>query len=140
MKYLLLLALYGFSFCASAAGFCERLPVDPEFPAGLGGTYEVIGQDAGSGKSYSGMLAIGYGKNAYTLSRTIKGRTVHGKAWLDRCSADKIMQLTVRYETTPATEAVCFLSTDSDNYFRTSCRTWLPKHKRSGLEAWFQKP
>lgn len=138
-KRLLLMTLVGVSGGASATGICERLPVDPEFPAGLGGSYEILGRDPGTAAAYTGTLILGYGKDRYVLTRTVEGGTLHGSAWIERCGVDKIRALIVRYDTKPAIEMACTLGTDGGNYFRTTCRTRQGGGQWRGLEAWFQR-
>lgn len=140
MKRLLAMAVFVFPLCASAADFCKRLPVDPEFPAGLGGSYELIGKDPLSGKGYTGTIVVGYGKNAYPLTRTINGSKVSGEAWIERCGPDKIMVLNARYDTKPAIKLACSPGTDGDNYYRITCKTRQAGSAKQGLEAWIQTP
>jgi hypothetical protein len=135
---LLLLALLTFSGAAAASGLCERMPVDPELPAGLAGGYDLIGKDPTTGNSYSGTLRINYGKRTYAITRTSGNNTVHGDAWMERCGMDKIEFFRARYYTKPVTDVSCSLDADGDNYYRTTCRTW--QAGRRGLEAWFQNP
>lgn len=136
---LLLMAMVGVSGGASAAGVCERLPVDPEFPAGLAGSYEILGKDPGTGTAYSGTLTLGYGKDSYALTRVVEGGTLHGNAWIGSCGIDKIRALIVQYDTKPAIEMRCTFGTDGDNYFRMTCGARRSGGQWLGLEAWFQK-
>ncbi|HEY6772369.1 MAG TPA: hypothetical protein VI140_00210, partial [Oxalicibacterium sp.] len=89
-QLLLLMGMVGVSVSVSAADFCERMPVDPEFPAGLNGSYEILGKDPVTEVSYTGTLVLSYSKDSYKLSRTIQGRIVNGNAWIERCGVDKI--------------------------------------------------
>lgn len=128
--------------CADAAGYCVREPaVDPELPAGLVGSYELIGKDPGSGGTYAGALEISDGKTAYVLTRVVNGRTVKGSAWIERCGPDRFPIILARYDTEPApTELGCFFGTDGDNYFRVTCKSGLAgRDEAPGLEAWFQQ-
>jgi len=125
---------------ALAAGFCERMPLDPEVPAGLDGSYEIVGKDPSTGVAYAGTLVLGIGKNRYAITRTIANTTVNGDAWMESCGMDKIKALVVRYYTKPVTEMSCTLDADGDNYYRATCRTHQAGQKRIGLEAWFQRP
>lgn len=141
MKFLWLILLC-FPLSAQAAGFCAReTQMDPEFPAGLIGNYELIGKDVATGKPYAGTLEIAHDQTRYLLTRTLAGKAVTGEGWIERCGADKILAFTVRYETEPdATELFCRLGNDGDNYFRITCLTRLAgKKDRTGLEAWFQQ-
>ncbi|WDS35244.1 hypothetical protein [Pseudoxanthomonas sp.] len=141
MKRLLpLMVMLGVSGGVRAASVCERLPVDPEFPAGLSGSYEIVGKDPAKGTVYTGTLTLDYGKDSYVLSRGTDGQTLHGVAWIQRCGVDKIRTLLVRYDTQPAIEMACALQTDGDNYYRATCRTRQGGDQSGGLEAWFQKP
>ena len=124
---------------ALAGGPCKRLPVDPEFPAGLSGSYELIGKDPSTGASYVGSLAIGYGKSTYALTRTLQGTSIHGDAWIERCGIDKVMVLAARYYTKPVTEVSCALDADGDNSYRATCKTRQGGRTWRGLEAWFQR-
>jgi hypothetical protein len=45
MALLTAVTLFILPSIASAASFCERLPVDSEFPAGFAGSYDLIGKD-----------------------------------------------------------------------------------------------
>lgn len=121
-----------------AANFCTPLPVDPEFPAGLDGRYEIVGKDPNTGSAYTGTLHVSYGENAFRLSRTVEGATVHGDAWVEQCGADKILWLHARYYTRPATEIGCAFGRDGDNYNRITCRTRQTTKNWLGLESWFQ--
>ena len=138
-QLLLLMGMVGVSVSVSAADFCERMPVDPEFPAGLNGSYEILGKDPVTEVSYTGTLVLSYSKDSYKLSRTIQGRIVNGNAWIERCGVDKIETLIVRYDTEPVIEMTCTFGTDGDNYYRTTCRARQGKHQWRGLEAWFQQ-
>ncbi len=130
----------GHAFAANAAGFCERMPMDPEFPAGLNGNYEIVGRDARTGHAYTGTLTLVYGSKTYTLTRTVQGRTVHGEAWMESCGVDRIRTLIARYDTEPVIRMACSLGTDGGNYYRVSCRTIQRSNERLGLEAWYQQP
>ena len=136
----LLIALASAPVSAAAGNFCERIPIDPELPAGLSGTYEVVGQDSLTDKAYTATLVLGYGDNAYTLTRTTHGSTVHGEAWLERCGTDKMQILVAQYDTEPRTELNCTLNADAGNYYRATCKTRQGSHGEHGLEAWFQQP
>ena len=140
MRQFLAIVVLWIPLSANAAGFCERQPIDPEVPAGLAGSYEIIGKTPGSGESYVGTLLVSYGKSAYALTRTIGRTAVNGDAWLEHCSPDRIRILVVRYYTKPAPlEAYCTLGADGNNYYRTTCRTSYGA-RRQGLESWFQTP
>ena len=121
-----------------ASDFCKKLPVDPEFPAGLGGQYEIIGRDPISGSAYTGTLLVSYGKDSYAISRTVQGKTVHGDAWAEQCGMDKILWFHAKYYTKPFTEIGCALGGDGDNYNRITCRTRQGGKNWPGLESWFQ--
>jgi hypothetical protein len=136
----LLIILFGVSGGSLAREFCERIPIDPELPAGLEGSYEVIGKDPVTGVGYTAALAIGYGENSYALTRVSQADSVNGDAWFELCGADRIHMLVARYYTKPITEVRCTLASDGDNYYRTTCRTRQAGHGWPGLEAWFQKP
>jgi hypothetical protein len=141
VKRLLVLCLLGLPASFYAADFCERDPtIDPEFPAGLGGSYEIIGKDPVTGSAYVGSLMVDYGKSTYSLTRSVQDEKVHGDAWIERCGADKIVVLTARHYTKPAPlELRCSLGGDGDNYYRATCRTrYMGSLHWSGLEAWFQ--
>jgi hypothetical protein len=140
MKLITFLLLGLAPLSAAASDGCERLPVDPEFPAGLGGAYEVVGRDPVTNQAYTGTLVVTYGKATYALTRTISGRSVHGDAWVERCGMDKIAALIGRYYANPTIKMVCSLDADGDNYNRLTCRTWGGVRSNGGLEAWFQKP
>lgn len=137
-KLLLFLAMAGTFGGAGAAGFCERMPMDPEVPAGLAGSYEVLGKDPVTGASYAGTLVLEGGKDGYVLTRTVEGQALDGEAWIERCTADRIMALLVRYHAQPAIEMFCALGGDGDNYYRITCRSRQGEDPPSGLEAWFQ--
>ncbi len=124
---------------AAAAVGCERVPFHPEVPAGLAGGYDIIGKAPGTGASYSGRLVIEHKKDGYAMARTVNGKTVRGDAWLEVCGPDKIHYFWARYGTRPATELLCRLGNDGDNYHRATCRARRGKAD-NGLEAWFQIP
>jgi hypothetical protein len=126
---------------ANAKNFWTRADsVDPEFPAGLVGSYELIGKDLITGTAYSGTLAIAVGETSYALTRTGSHVVVRGEAWIEHCDADSIVVLAARYATKPElTDLRCALGMDGDNYFRVTCQTQLDNSDRYGLEAWFQQ-
>jgi hypothetical protein len=124
---------------AGAASFCERLPLDPEFPAGLVGSYDLVGKVPGTGRPYAGTLVIATERKTYRLIRTTDGTDVRGDAWIESCGPDKITVLAGSYDTTPKLEIRCSLGGDGDNYFRVSCRTREAGGDWQGLEAWFQR-
>lgn len=140
MKRLLLLLLLPACACAAAATpdsepYCKPLPFDEEVPPGLIGKYEIVGKDEATGRTYSGALAIAVVNGAYALTRTVKGRTLKGKAWVESCSPDKFQILRVRYDSKPKPiDFLCHLRFDGDNFIRTSCTTFDGR----GLEAWYQ--
>jgi len=140
MKHLpLLCTLVVAPTSAVASGFCERMPLDPEVPAGIAGSYEVIGRDPVTSSAYTGTLALTYGKSSYLITRSILGKKVNGEAWIERCGMDTIKVLTARYYTKPVTEISCTFNTDGGNYYRTTCRTRQGQGDWRGLEAWFQQ-
>ena len=136
----LLILLVGASASAIASGVCERVPLDPELPAGIGGSYEIIGKDPATGNTYTGTLVLGYDKSSYRLIRTTQGNAANGDAWIESCGMDKIKMLVARYYTKPVTEVTCALDADGGNYYRTTCRTRQGGRQWRGLEAWFQRP
>ncbi|WP_188396707.1 hypothetical protein [Oxalicibacterium flavum] len=138
--WLLAMSLVGHSLGAHAAGFCERMPMDPEFPAGLNGSYDIVGRDVRTGHAYTGTLALDHGREVYTLARTVQGRTVHGEAWMESCGVDRIRTLVVRYDAEPVIRMACSLGADGGNYYRVSCRTVQGGNDSPGLEAWYQRP
>ena len=141
MKILFVIGIFTFSLGASAADFCQRQPLDPDVPAGLEGSYEIIGKDPSTGKLYAGTLVIGYSKQAYSLTRTTSRTVAKGDAWLALCGADKIQFLVGRYHMKPVSvEISCRLGTDGDNYSRATCKTRVVNGKWIGLESWFQSP
>ena len=126
---------------AAAADFCERTPVDPEVPAGMDGSYEVVGKDPITGAAYTGSLILGYDlPHSYTLTGRIQGRIVRGEAWLERCGADKVQVLTAWYNTRPPVTLLCTLGADSNIRYRITCQTRQGESPAQGLEAWFQRP
>lgn len=137
---LALILFAGICGSAGAADFCERLPLDPEFPAGLTGSYQIVGKQASAADAYAGTLAIGYGKNNYALTRTIHGHEIHGDGWIERCGADKITTLVVKYHAKPALGMQCALGADGNNYYRISCKMHQDGSQQYGIEAWFQEP
>lgn len=141
MKYLLAVFL-ALPVCANAAGYCTREPaIDPELPAGLVGSYELIGKDPASGGTYAGALDISDGKTVYVLTRIVNGNTVKGSAWIERCGPDKFPIILARYDTEPTPiELGCFFGTDGDNYFGVTCKSGMVGREGTpGLEAWFQQ-
>ena len=121
-----------------ATDFCKRLPMDPEVPAGLDGSYEIVGRNSASGVAYTGTLVLGIGRNSYAVTRTTDRGTVNGDAWMESCGIDKVKALIVRYYTKPVTEMHCTFTADGDNYYRATCRTHQIGRQKFGLEAWFQ--
>lgn len=116
--------------------YCNRLPFDKEVPAGLLGSYDIVGKDAATGNTYSGTLQVNHGKNSYLLTRTVRGRTLKGEAWMESCGPDQFQRLMVRYESKArAIEIACYLVGDGDNFIRASCTTADGR----GLEAWYQR-
>ena len=116
----------------AANSYCKRLPVDPQFPAGISGSYDVIGKHSDR-PAYSGTLTLGFWKSRYRVVHTVQGRSIYGTAWFSECGPDKIRALTVRLETKPAVEMMCTVGGDGDNYYRVTCKS------SKGLEAWFQR-
>lgn len=135
----LLMLLGGIPASASASGACKRLPLDPELPAGLAGSYEVVGKDPVTGSPYAGTLVLAHGKSNYRITRTTGGNA-NGDAWIESCGMDGIKALVGRYYTQPVTEVSCALDADGDNYYRATCRTRQRGGQWRGLEAWFQQP
>jgi len=128
---------------AQSKPFCERVPViDLELPAGLIGTYRIIGIEPNNGTQYSGSVFVGVEKSYYILERKVGSTKVMGRAWIEKCGPDKITQLMIIYDTQPLkTEGLCNLGMDGDNYYIITCKTLMARvvPKLSGLEAWFQE-
>ena len=137
---LLLVVFLSFPSIVQANGLCERLPLDPDVPAGLSGAYEVIGKDPRTSTPYVGTIVLANGKSSYAITRTIGKDAVHGDAWMEECGGDKIRFLVARYYTKPITQLSCRLGADGDNYYRTTCRTDTGTGRWRGLESWFQVP
>lgn len=139
MRRLLLLLLLPMCIAAAPPApepYCKLLPFDEEVPAGLTGTYEIVGKESGPGQSYAGVLEISVLMNAYALTRTVEGQTITGEAWVEQCSADEFLRLRARYDLDAKTlELSCYLRYDGGNYTRASCTTF----EGGGLEAWFQR-
>jgi hypothetical protein len=138
MKRLLPLVLLSVSAAAAQPArepYCKRVPFDEQVPAGLVGKYAVVGREADTGKTYSGVLEIAVVKGTYALTRTVHGQKLKGEAWVESCSPDKFRVLRATYESKPkAIELSCYLRFDGDNYTRASCTTF----DGGGLEAWYQ--
>ena len=138
MKRLLPLVLLSVSAAAAQPArepYCKRVPFDEQVPAGLVGKYAVVGREADTGKTYSGVLEIAVVKGTYALTRTVHGQKLKGEAWVESCSPDKFRILRATYESKPkAIELSCYLRFDGDNYTRASCTTF----DGGGLEAWYQ--
>jgi hypothetical protein len=140
MSYLVLilviLAPVAYAEPAGTRSYCNRLPFDKEVPAALPGSYDIIGKDAATGNTYAGTLQVDPGKNSYLLTRTVRGRTLKGEAWMESCGPDQFQRLMVRYESKArAIEIACYLVGDGDNFIRASCTT--PDGR--GFEAWYQR-
>lgn len=122
---------------------CKREKVDPEYPAGLAGKYEIIGRMPDSDVTYGGTLEIKTGKTAYTLRRTVGGSTAIGEAWFESCGPDEIQVFSFKYtQGKRPLEGYCFIRTDGDNNWLLSCHTnfvGVP-YERNGLESMFQLP
>ncbi|WP_437882969.1 hypothetical protein [Pseudomonas sp. LRF_L74] len=126
------------SMSSHADSFCERQKMDREFPAGIEGLYQVVGRRSVDGTPYFGTLQVEYGDDAYTLRRTVQGKTQAGRAWFERCGADRISGLAMEIG---GEQGFCATGTDGDNYYRFTCRlSGKGKERRQGLEAWFQEP
>ena len=146
MKTLISFILLIVSSVSFANSYCENdKEVDPEFPAGITGTYEIVGRLPNSNNAFSGALSIDINKDstAYILKRTVAGETIIGKAWIKRCSPDKFVVFSFEYKTVPAVySGNCYLRFNGDNYYLISCYTWNEKDKEKetqhGLEAMFQ--
>ena len=125
-----------------AREYCERPEkIDPELPAGLSGTYEIIGRLPNSDITYAGRVEIKEDETAYTLKRTVGGVTTIGDAWIEFCSPDKYMVLNFKYSKTPKPIlGSCFLRTNGNNYYIISCYTRFigTELKQRGLESMFQ--
>ncbi len=92
-----------------------RAAIDPEFPAGFRGAYNIVGKDPAD-HSYTGAPALRYREHTYALTCTVNGAAVYGDAWIERCGPDKIHALALRYYGKPAMELHCALGMDGDNY------------------------
>ena len=125
---------------AFGTDICRKVPHDPEVPAGLEGTYEVVGQDPVAGTAYSGTLAISAGKSGYGVARVINGKVTTGTAWIEECGQDNIQSLSISYSASPPILAICMLARDGDNNHRVTCRTRTGAMSWRGLESWFQTP
>lgn len=133
---LVILAPAAFAEPAGTRYYCNRLSFDNEVPAGLSGSYDIIGKDAATGNTYAGTLQVNPGKNSYLLTRTVRGHTLKGEAWMESCGPDQFQHLMVRYESKArAIEIACYLVGDGDNFIRASCATADGR----GFEAWYQR-
>lgn len=142
MRFLWLVLLLCTPISVRAADYCTREKlVDPEFPAGLAGTYELVGKDAATGAPYVGTLEVAAEKARYVLTRKSPAGVVKGEGWIERCGADRTIAFVARYHTLPdATELFCSLGSDGDNYYRVTCRSRIARNgEANGLEAWFQQ-
>lgn len=132
-----LLAALACSGHAAAASFCDRVPFDAEFPAGLTGEYDAVGRHGVGNVLYSARITVSVGDDAYAVRRTeTSGLVSKGEAWITRCGTDKITALMVQYENE---ENLCALGNDGDNYYRITCLTRAREGAPEGVEAWFQK-
>lgn len=142
MKIVPIILILFFTKLAVADEYCKRPEkIDPEFPAGLVGNYEIIGRWPDSDTTYSGHLEIKDGGTSYSLKRTVGGNTIKGEAWIEFCSPDKFMVFKFKYTNAPkAFAGTCYFRGNSDNYYLISCYTRLDKtkYKNHGLEAMFQ--
>lgn len=139
-RFIIAIVFLSFPMPILAADFCQRQAYDAEVPAGLYGSYEIIGRDPSTGKLYSGRIGIDDGKSHYSVTRTINSQPMKGQAWIEACSAEKIPYLFVRYDSEPKLKFVCSFAMDGDNYYRITCRTGRDGKNWHGLEAWFQNP
>lgn len=135
MKILIMLLGVLLSPIAFSGEFCERQPeIDPEFPVGLVGDYEVIGKAPGSDETYSGTvtIAIEDGASSYRLTRTVKGEKIFGEAWIGLCAGqDKVPVLMFEYsDVSPVIRGMCYTRWNLDNYHLISC------YVRAASEAW----
>ena len=140
MKFLFAALLLMLSPAVLASGFCQKKPIEQDFPAGLEGRHEVIGKDPSTGTPYSGYLAITTGKTSYGIGRVVNGKVTKGQARIESCGPDKIIFLIAEYATTPAMKARCRLGADGNNYYRATCLTDSGANSWRGLESWFQNP
>ena len=123
-----------------ATDICRKAPFNPELPAGLAGSYEIVGRDPVDGTAYSGHLAISAGSSGYGIARVISGKVTQGTAWIENCGQDNIRLLAARFSSSPDILAICTLGADGDNYYRVTCRTRTSAMSWKGLESWFQSP
>jgi len=144
MRILVMLLGVFLSPVAFSGEFCERQPeIDPEFPVGLVGDYEVIGKIPGSDETYSGTvtIAIEDGASSYRLTKTVNGNEFFGEAWISLCAGqDKVPVLMFEYsDASPATRGMCYTRWNLDNYHLISCyvRAASEAGNKNGYEAMF---
>lgn len=129
-----------------AEGACERSrKIDIEDPvySSLLGCYEIIGRIPGSSETYSGTLKVEFNKaeSHYILTRTVKGKTITGDAWLEVCSDPDVRLLRFEYKSKPLTYiGNCYFhwGSEYDNFI--SCYTGYSEKEDldDGLESMFQ--
>lgn len=135
------LALLFVATCSVADDYCHRPDkIDPEYPAGIVGNYEIIGRVPDGRQVYSGKVQILTGDKSYTIKRTVAGKTMTGKAWIEFCSPDRYAVLRFNYDTEKkAFMGICYFRTNGDNYYLISCYTgYSQKSRPSGLESMFE--
>lgn len=126
---------------AMADEYCQRPDkIDPEYPAGIDGRYEIIGRLPESDVAYTGQLQIANGTKAYSLRRTVAGKTITGEGWIEFCSADRYMVFKFRYNSgTKPFVGICYPRSNGDNYYIISCYTSDgTAFTHHGLESMFQ--
>jgi len=142
MKYIAAL-IFLFPLSLQANSYCKRAAVvDSEFPAGLRGTYDMIGRDPVTQKPYTGLVEIEYSSSSYKLTRIIDNDKITGDAWIEYCGPDKTLHFFMKYHTSPnSLELFCSLNADGGNYYRITCRSKYDgsSWEEKGLEALFQR-
>jgi hypothetical protein len=142
MKHFSIIILLLSAASSYADGLCKRQDkIDPEYPAGLAGKYEIIGRLPDSNTTYTGLLEIINSKSIYLLKRSVEGVTTTGKAWIEICGPDEIMFLRFNFhKQKDALDGSCLFRYNADNYFLISCYTSFvgKNYKKIGLESMFQ--
>lgn len=115
---------------------------DAESTAGfLVGNYFLVGKKPDSEATYSGRVVLTQHGDKFDVTRMINGQTVHGTAFFETATPDKIPVLRMRFQFEGETcEATYLWQGDLDNYARLTGYVYSPtknKTKLPGLEVLF---
>jgi hypothetical protein len=108
----------------------------------LAGDYRLIGQEAGSGATYSGSIELREKEDGFAVTRIIAGVTTEGRAAIETSrEGNPVLRIRFASEGRPY-EGTYLWRSDLDNYPRLTGYVYLTEGelKSPGLEALFHIP